>query len=124
LAACFAPDGVLAIVGREPFVGPAAIQDGLTNLLGRAPEDPRPAIAHAHHLVSSLHFVSVAPDEVRATAYFTVLTQVGLDHWGRYRDRLIPVDGRWAFAQRDVKTDGYGPDSLFPSPADIEGSKR
>jgi uncharacterized protein (TIGR02246 family) len=122
LAACFAPDGVLAIVGREPLVGPEAIRTGLANLLARAPDDPRPAIAHAHHNLASLHFVSVAPDEVRTVAYFFVHTQIGLDHWGRYRDHLVPVDGTWRFARRDVKTDGYAPDSLFPRPEEIAGS--
>jgi hypothetical protein len=53
---------------------------------------------------------------VRTTCYFSALTQIGLDHWGRYRDLLIPVGGRWLFARRDVKVDGYAPLSLFAGP--------
>jgi hypothetical protein len=115
LAECFAPDGVLAIVGRDPYVGRDAICAGLAGVGGRQPaaDDPRPAVAHLHHCVASLHFVSVAADEVRTTCYFTALTQVGLDHWGRYRDHLVPVGGSWRFARRDVKVDGYAPGSLF-----------
>jgi hypothetical protein len=116
LAGCFAPDGVLAVVGREPFVGPVGIKAGLVVSLGREPDDERPAVAHLHHCVTTLHFVSVAPDEVRTVCYFSALTQIGLDHWGRYRDHLVAIDGRWAFARRDVKVDGYSPGSLFGSP--------
>lgn len=116
LASCFAPDGVLAIVGREPLVGSAEIEAGLTATFRRDPADEKPAIEHLHHGVTTLHFVSVAPDEVRTTCYFSALTQIGLDHWGRYRDLLIPVGGRWLFARRDVKVDGYAPLSLFAGP--------
>ena len=113
LAACFAPDGVLAIVGRDPFIGPAAIHAGLTATFHREDDDPTPPIEHLHHHVATLHVVASAPDEVRTVCYFAALTQVGLDHWGRYRDRLVPVDGAWRFARRDVKVDGYAADSLF-----------
>jgi hypothetical protein len=116
LAGCFAPDGVLAIAGREPMVGPAAIEAGLTETFRRDPADDRPPIEHLHHGVTTLHFVAITNEDVRTTCYFSALTQVGLDHWGRYRDLLIPVDGRWLFARRDVKVDGYAPQSLFGRP--------
>jgi hypothetical protein len=63
--------------------------------------------------LSSFDFFSVAPDEVHTRCYFSALTQVGLDHWGRYRDRLVPADGRWLFARREVVVTGHGPGSLF-----------
>ena len=118
LTSCFAPDGVLAIVGRDPLVGRDAIRAGLTGTLGRGPSsgDPRPAPAYLHHNVATVHIVSTAPGEVRTVCYFTALTQVGLDHWGRYRDHLVPLDDRWVFARRDVKVDGYAPTSLFGPP--------
>ena len=39
-----------------------------------------------------------------------MVSETGLDHWGRYRDRLVPADGGWRFAHRSVRTDGYAPD--------------
>jgi hypothetical protein len=33
----------------------------------------------------------------------------GLDHWGRYTDRFVRVDGTWLFAQRSVRVDGATP---------------
>ena len=41
------------------------------------------------------------------------LTNIGVDHWGRYRDVLVPVDGRWLFASREAVADGFSPDSLM-----------
>ena len=35
--------------------------------------------------MTNLRFLSVTEAEVRATAYFQVITDVGPDHWGRYR---------------------------------------
>jgi hypothetical protein len=42
------------------------------------------------------------------------VTEHGVDHWGRYRDRFVPdrdnpSDDRWLFAYRYVKTDGTVP---------------
>src|SRR4051794_12323358 len=101
LAACFQPDGTLAIRGQAPYVGRAAIVAGLSTV--GQPLDgavDRTPIGYLHHSVTTLHFVSIAPDEVRTTAYFSVLTRMGLDHWGRYRDRLVPAEGGWRFAIR------------------------
>ena len=55
-------------------------------------------------------------DDVQATtaaSYFQVITDIGLDHWGRYRDRFAPVADRWLLVQRSVKTDGYAAASFF-----------
>jgi hypothetical protein len=34
-----------------------------------------------------------------------------VDHWGRYRDEIAPVDGRWLFDHRRVSLDGRRPES-------------
>jgi hypothetical protein len=47
----------------------------------------------------------------RATSYFLVLTAVGLDHWGTYRDRLVRLEGRWRFAERAAHVEGSAPGS-------------
>ncbi|MFI6315604.1 hypothetical protein ACIBEK_36310 [Nocardia fusca] len=43
--------------------------------------------------------------EIRTAAYFQVLGPQGLDHWGRYRDLLVPHEGRWRFRHRLVRVD-------------------
>src|SRR5580765_3085348 len=87
LAACFTDDGVLEIRGEEPCRGRADI----VARLSRRVDVPRRASAekfYVRHHVSSVRFESVAPDEAHTTAYFLVMSPIGVDHWGRYRDVL------------------------------------
>jgi hypothetical protein len=123
LAAAFCQDGVLAIRGFDEVVGRAAI---IERLGGRADFDDD-AIRDARrtsqtadavqtvvrHNVTNIRFESLAPDEAIVASYFTVFTQMGLDHHGRYRDRLVPVDDRWLIARRTVAVDWRAPDSIY-----------
>ena len=63
------------------------------------------------HHVSSVRVAVESSTAATATCYFTVMTGAGVDHWGRYKDRLVPApDGdRWVFAHRLVRTDGRTP---------------
>ncbi len=56
-----------------------------------------------------------SPTEATASSYFLVLTAIGVDHWGRYRDQLAvdPADGAWRFAERRVRVDGSSAGSLL-----------
>ncbi len=38
-----------------------------------------------------------------------MLTERGLDHWGRYVDRYLREPDRWRFARRKVTIDGSVP---------------
>jgi SnoaL-like domain len=112
IAACFAPDGVLAFTGGEPMVGPAAIVAGLSAQVDRFAEGPVP-LTHVRHHVSSVRFGVVTRDRAEVGSYFLAITNVGVDHWGRYRDVLVPVDGRWLFASREAIADGFSAESLM-----------
>ncbi len=107
LAATFADDGELVLDGAAPR-GPAAIEAHLAAIL---PTQPRPS--HVHHQVAAIHFIAVEADAAETSAYFTVFTDVGADHWGRYRDRLVRLDGAWQFARRQVVVMGFAPGSFF-----------
>lgn len=86
---CFAPDGVLEFTGgAEPLTGPDGIEAGLGTAVTRPSDSARRAPTHVRHHVSSNRFGSVASDQVEVTSYFAVHTDVGPDHWGRYRDVL------------------------------------
>jgi hypothetical protein len=41
-------------------------------------------------------------------SYFFVITEIGPDHWGTYRDELTRDDasGNWLFSERKVTVDG------------------
>lgn len=108
LAACFTDDGVLTIDEGAPLVGRAAIVRGLESVLQA---DRRPT--HVHHHVSATAFRSVTAEAVEASTYFTVMTDCGVDHWGTYRDRIVPVADRWLLAERHVRVSGFGDGSYF-----------
>jgi hypothetical protein len=112
IAACFAPEGVLVFSGGEPMVGPSAIVAGLSSQVNRFAAGPVP-LTHVRHHVSSVRFGAVTRDRVEVSSYFLALTNIGVDHWGRYRDVLTPVDGRWLFASRQATADGFSSDSLM-----------
>jgi hypothetical protein len=108
LAAAFAPDGILQIEQDDVSAGRAAIIERLSQVVAM---DRHPT--HMHHHVSGIHFRSVAENEIEVSSYFLVVTDIGADHWGRYRDRFVPVDDRWLIARRQVVTDGYAERSAF-----------
>jgi len=125
-AAAFCEDGVLEIRGSEPIKGRTAIIErfgGQTTAMQardaareRPPEATRRIVRHN---VTNIRFESVSPEEAVLASYFTVFTEKGPDHVGRYRDHLVPVGERWLIAHRFVSTDWRARGSTFapgPSP--------
>jgi hypothetical protein len=118
LADSFCEDGVLELRGGAPVHGRAAIVD----FLGGAVAAPIAAAAASstrrivRHNVTNVRFLEVTRDEARVACYFTVVTEIGLDHYGRYRDVFVPVgspDGEWLIRHRFVSTDWSSPDSTM-----------
>lgn len=108
LAGCFAADGVLEVKGRDTAVGRPAIMAMLGGGGGARSESAvEPPLVR--HFVTNILFEAITPDRVETAAYFCVLTRagehVGVDHWGRYRDVLVPEDDRWVFAHRVARVD-------------------
>jgi hypothetical protein len=117
-AAAFCEDGVLEIRGLEPARGRAAIVETVGGATApRTPSDrldqPDRPKRIVRHNITNVRFESVAPEEITVASYFTVFTEVGLDHMGRYRDRMVPVGDRWLIAHRFVSTDWRSPDTTF-----------
>ena len=115
LAQTFCEDGELELRGSEPVRGRAAIVE----LLGGAVAAPNATAQTSgvkrivRHNVTNIRFTDVTPDEARVACYFTVFTEIGLDHYGRYRDDFVPVDGEWLIRHRFVSTDWDAPDSTM-----------
>ena len=61
-----------------------------------------------HHTAAPAITVD-GPREASGQTYFTVMTDAGVDHWGRYQDAYRVVEGRWRFASRRVRVDGTTP---------------
>lgn len=113
MIATFAPDGVLELRDSgERAEGREALRAFFSNVKG----DKRFRVMR--HCVTNTRIDVVSRQEAHARSYFMVLTDIGLDHWGSYRDVLRPVDDTWLLAHRSVKTDAYAPNSFFgPEPA-------
>jgi hypothetical protein len=119
-AAAFCEDGVLEIRGSEPITGRASIVErfGGRTTASKARQAAREQPAGAtrrivRHNVTNIRFESVSPEEAIVLSYFTVFTEIGADHLGRYRDRFVPVGERWLIAHRFVSTDWRASDSTF-----------
>ncbi|MED5812103.1 nuclear transport factor 2 family protein [Mycolicibacterium sp. 050232] len=116
LAACFASDGILEFTGgADPLTGPAAIEAGLGAAMSAPPDATRTKPTFVRHHVSSIRFGAVSTERVEVSSYFAVYTDVGLDHWGRYRDLLVSEEGRWLFGYRRISVDAFAPASLMRS---------
>jgi predicted RNA-binding Zn ribbon-like protein len=61
-----------------------------------------------HHLTTQTHTVN-ADGTARSTAYVTVMTNLGLDNWGKYDDELRMEDGGWRITKRTLTIDGWTP---------------
>ncbi len=122
-AAAFCEDGVLEIRGAEPVRGRAAImarfggEDAASAARAAARGSDRAAASIVRHNVTNVRFESVSPTEVLVASYFTVFTEIGVDHMGRYRDRLVPVGERWLIAHRFVSVDWRAPNATFATPS-------
>jgi uncharacterized protein (TIGR02246 family) len=119
-ADAFTPDGVMEVPGEAPMVGRAAIVEFL--------EQQKTSLAGAmegrliRHFVSSLRIDFPSREEATASSYFMAVTQIGPDHWGRYRDRFVPFDGEWRIAHRFARVDGSMPGAWQAHPTDRAGS--
>lgn len=111
LADCFSHDGVLEIRGGTSATGRADIVAMLSG--ARREPDARAEVPVIRHFVSNVLFSDVTPERLRTEAYFQVLTQHGLDHWGRYRDLWTPMGDGWQVAHRLVIVDGLVPDGWY-----------
>jgi len=111
LVLLFAEDGTLEAGDRPPARGRAAIRAFFTDTAARlASASTRRLIRHH---VSNLVIEVSGPESASAESYFLALAEGGVDHWGRYRDRLVRREGRWLFQHRRARADGHAPGSLF-----------
>jgi hypothetical protein len=116
LAETFCVDGVLEIRGAEPLRGRSEITAFLGGVTGKIAADAhiKPVVRHN---VANILFTALTPDEAQVSCYFTVVTHIGLDHFGRYRDTLVPDSDTWLIKHRKVSTDWAAGDSAMARPS-------
>ncbi|ORB61094.1 nuclear transport factor 2 family protein [Mycolicibacterium tusciae] len=115
LAESFCEDGELELRGAAPVRGRVAIVE----FLGGAVASPNAAAQESgirrivRHNVTNIRFTGMTPQRASVACYFTVFTEIGLDHYGRYRDLFVPVGDEWLIRHRFVSTDWHAPNSTM-----------
>jgi uncharacterized protein (TIGR02246 family) len=106
MLALFAEDAVLETPGSVQR-GKVAIRVFFTDVAKRTGSGG--AAAFVRHFTSTHQIDLVSETEARGRCYYAVLTERGLDHWGRYLDEYRKLDGRWLFWRRKVTLDAAVP---------------
>ena len=121
LTQSFCPDGELEVRGTTTATGRAAIAE----FLGGVAAAPAKAAVDSglrrivRHAVTNIRFTELTAERAQVSSYFTVFTEIGLDHYGRYRDVFTPVGDAWLIAHRFVSTDWSAPDSTMAPPSSV-----
>ncbi len=69
----------------------------------------RPGVRLIRHFTATHQIDVLDLHAARGRCYYQVLTDAGLDHWGRYVDRYRRTDAGWRFQERRVSIDGTVP---------------
>ncbi len=110
LVLAFCEDGVLEVRGQVPLEGRDAIGVFVGGVADAGAERPGGIVRHN---VANVRFLELTPESARVASYFTVFTEIGLDHYGRYRDLFVPVGDEWLIRHRFVSTDWHAPNSTM-----------
>lgn len=105
LAALFTDSGVLDIGGGRVMRGREAIRTFLNQQ--KTDVAAKTGATLVRHHVTNLRLDVDDARTARGVAYFLVVTDRGVDHWGQYRDRYLLDADRWRFAERTVKLEGH-----------------
>lgn len=118
LMTLFADDAVLEVVGHRIYSGHEEIRSLFTGAAstgksaagGQAGNNSSgiAATVRRHHL-STLQIDLMDKGRAQGRSYFTVFTETGADHWGRYEDEYRAANDCWRFQTRKVKIEGQVP---------------
>jgi hypothetical protein len=115
MAESFCEEGELQLRGEEPVRGREAIVafiggvGGVGGVGNQGETSSGPRIVR--HILTNTRFLELTPERARVASYFTVVTEIGLDHYGRYRDTFVPVGDEWLIRHRFISTDWAAPNS-------------
>jgi len=111
--ALFTEDALVEIVSGQSYRGRDEIRSLFTGAsAASAPAGLGESDTKRYFLrhFTATHQIDIL-DTARAAGrcYYAVLTDAGLDHWGRYVDRYARCGERWLFAARTISMDAAVP---------------
>lgn len=114
----FADDAVMELsVERGDRTIHSGLDDVMTIFTGardRVDEQvERSGATYIRHFTATHQIDLVDADHATGRCYFAVIIDRGLDHWGRYIDDYVRIDGHWKFQRRRVDVDGRVESSWF-----------
>jgi hypothetical protein len=119
----FADDAVVEVGPahgeRTTYTGLEAVKRIFAGAQDRVLAQVESAIpTYIRHFTATHQIDLVDTDHATGRCYFAVIigggsSPGGLDHWGRYIDDYIRIDGTWRFKRRHVYVDGSVANSWF-----------
>ncbi len=109
MAALFAEEAVMTIAPDGEHAGRKAIGEFFGSIAKGTLDGQKrsaDAVRYIRHYTAT-HQIDVLDEQsAKGRCYYFVLTDRGLDHWGRYIDEYRRLDGTWQFWRRTCTTDG------------------
>lgn len=111
LANQFTEDGILETRNGRGGKTRAGITEFISGGSSFAPTAglPRAQRPLVRHHLSNILFLEVTAERASVVSYFLRMHRNYPEHWGVYRDVLVPAEGRWLIQHRIVSTDGEMP---------------
>jgi hypothetical protein len=108
MLALFAEDATLEPEGAV-HRGKAAIRALFEGVAQRTGSGAGQSARFIRHFTATHQIDVLSESQARGRCYFAVLTERGLDHWGRYVDEYRCVEGHWLFLRRKISVDAAVP---------------
>jgi hypothetical protein len=105
----FAEDAVLELPDQV-CRGRAEIRDFFESIARGTGSGSGARARFIRHFTSTHQIDLLGENEAQGRCYYAVLTDRGLDHWGRYVDAYRRIGDRWLFGERRVTLDAAVPD--------------
>ena len=92
-------------------VGRAAIRGMFEGVATNTGDRAGAGAKFIRHFTATHQIDLLSESEAKGRCYYVVLTDRGVDHWGRYIDDYRRIEDRWVFWYRRVTLDGSSADS-------------
>jgi 3-phenylpropionate/cinnamic acid dioxygenase small subunit len=108
MLALFADDAVM-VTPSKTCTGSSEIRDFFQTVASGTDSSGAGRARFVRHFTSTHQIDLLDQYNARGRAYYLVLTERGLDHWGLYVDEYRRVGERWRFARRKATLEGAIP---------------